>query len=104
MRVLVGDIDASGDAVPYLLFGTGSFWVAAPNSGLRITGGDFVQTNGASIVVAPNGFRRSEFDTLISQNNVKSDGTEQPTQSINATFSNAEGEEISVTVDEVTIE
>ena len=102
VRVLVGDIDASGDAVPYLLFGTGSFWVAAPNSGLRITGGDLVQTNGASIVVAPNGFRRSGFDTLISQNNVKSDGTEQPTQSINATFSNAE--KISVTVDEVTIE
>ena len=104
VRVLVGDINASGDAVPYLLFGRGSFWVAAPNSGLRITGGDLVQTNGASIVVAPNGFRRSEFDTLISQNNVKSDGTEQPTQSINATFVNEDGEEISVTVDEITIE
>ncbi len=104
VRVLVGDINASGDAVPYLLFGRGSFWVAAPNSGLRITGGDLVQTNGASIVVAPNGFRRPEFDTLISQNNVKSDGTEQPTQSINATFVNEDGEEISVTVDEITIE
>ncbi len=87
-----------------LNFGRRSFWVAAPNSGLRITGGDLVQINGASIVVAPNGFRNPGFDTLISQNNVKSDGTEQPAQSINATFSNAEGEEFSVTVDEVTIE
>ena len=39
-RVLIGDIDASGDSVPYLLFGEDSFTVPAPNPGMRITGGD----------------------------------------------------------------
>ena len=43
-------------------------------------------------------------ETFISQNNFKSDNTPQPTQSINATFVNEDDEEITVTVDEVTIE
>ena len=63
-----------------------------------------MQTNDAPIVEGPNGSTRSGFETLISQNNVKSDGTDQPTQSINATFSNADGEEITVTVIEETVE
>jgi alpha-tubulin suppressor-like RCC1 family protein len=104
VRVLMGDIDALGDAVPLLLFGDNSFTVAAPNPGLRITGGDLVQTNGSSIVIAPSGSTTPGFETLISQNNVKSDGTTQPTQSIDAIFSNADGEEIAVTVEEETIE
>ncbi len=104
VRLTVGDIDASGDAVPHLLFGEGSFTVAAGNLGLRITGGDLVQTNGASIVVAESGSTTTGFETLITQNNFKSDNTPQPTLSIDATFANEDGDPITVEVDELTIE
>ena len=104
VRLTVGDIDADGDAVPHLLFGEGSFTVAAGNPGLRITGGDLEQTNGASIVVSESGSTTRGFDRLITQNNFKSDNTPQPTRSINATFVNEEDVEITVEVDEVTIE
>ncbi len=104
VRLTVGDIDASGDAVPHLLFGEGSFTVAAGNPGLRITGGDLVQTNGASIVVAESGSTTRGFDRLITQNNFKSDKTPQPTLNIDATFANEDGDPITVEVDEVTIE
>ena len=104
VRLTVGDIDASGDAVPHLLFGEGSFTVAAGNPGLRITGGDLVQTNGASVVVAESGSTTRGFDRLITQNNFKSDNTPQPTLSIDATFTNEDGDDITVEVDEVTIE
>ena len=98
VRVLIGDIDARRNATPYLFFHGKSFWAEAPNSGLRITGGDLRQTNGAPIVVPS--FNRG-FDTLISQNNVKSDGTEQPAQRIKAFFSNEDGRKIFITVEEV---
>ncbi len=104
VRLTVGDIDADGDAVPHLLFGEGSFTVAAGNPGLRITGGDLVQTNGASIVVAESGSTTRGFDRLITQNNFKSDNTPQPTRSINATFTNEDGDDLTVEVDEITIE
>ena len=104
VRLTVGDIDASGDAVPHILFGDGSFTVAAGNPGLRITGGDLVQTNGASIVVAESDSTTRGFDRLITQNNFKSDNTPQPTRSINATFANEQGDDVTVEVDEVTIE
>jgi hypothetical protein len=104
VRLTVGDIDASGDAVPHLLFGSGSFTVAAGNPGLRITGGDLLQTNGAAVVVAESGSTTTGFDTLITQNNFKSDNTPQPTLSIDATFANEDGEEITVPVEELTIE
>ena len=113
VRLIVGDIDASGDAVPYLLFGTGttswysegaSFNVAAGNPGMRITGGDLAQSNGASIVVAESGSMMPGFSTLITQNNFKSDHTAQPTLSIDATFANEDGYPITVTTKELTIE
>ncbi len=104
VRLTVGDIDAEGDAVPHLLFGSGSFTVAAGNPGLRITGGDLLQTNGAAVVVAESGSTTTGFDTLITQNNFKSDNTHQPTLSINATFSNEDGDVIEVTTEELTIE
>ncbi len=104
VRLTVGDIDADGDAVPHLLFGSGSFTVPAGNPGLRITGGDLVQTNGASIVVAESGSTTPGFETLITQNNFKSDNTPQPTLSIDATFSNEDGDAIEVTTEEITIE
>ncbi len=104
VRLTVGDIDADGDAVPHLLFGEGSFTVAAGNPGLRITGGDLLQTNGASIVVAESGSTTAGFDTLITQNNFKSDNTPQPTLSIDATFANEDGDAITVAIEELTIE
>ncbi len=104
VRLTVGDIDADGDAVPHLLFGEGSFTVPAGNPGLRITGGDLAQTNDASIVVAESGSTTPGFETLITQNNFKSDNTPQPTQSINATFANEDGDDITVTTEEITIE
>ncbi len=96
VRLTIGDIDVRGIAVPYLLFGQGSFTVPAGNPGLRITGGDLKQTNSASIVVAERGSTTPGFDRLITQNNFKSDNTPQPTQNINATFSNEDGDEITV--------
>ncbi len=104
VRLTVGDIDADGDAVPHLLFGSGSFTVAAGNPGLRITGGDLLQTNDAAIVVAESGSTTTGFDTLITQNNFKSDNTPQPTLSIEATFANEDGDAIEVTTEELTIE
>ena len=104
VRLTVGDIDANGNAVPHLLFGDGSFTVAAGNPGLRITGGDLAQSNGASIVVAESGSTTPGFDTLITQNNFKSDNTPQPTRSINAAFANEDGDDIAVTTEEITIE
>ena len=104
VRLTVGDIDADGDAVPHLLFGEGSFTVAAGNPGLRITGGDLFQTNGASVVVAESGSTTTGFETLITQNNFKSNNTPQPTQSIDATFANEDGDDITVILEEITIE
>ena len=104
VRLTVGDIDASGDAVPHILFGSGSFTVPAGNPGLRITGGDLLQTNGAAVVVAESGSTTTGFETLITQNNFKSDNTPQPTLSIDATFANEDGDAIAVAVEELTIE
>ncbi len=104
VRLTVGDIDADGDAVPHLLFGSGSFTVPAGNPGLRITGGNLLQTNGAAVVVAESGSTTTGFETLITQNNFKSDNTPQPTLSIDATFSNEDGDAIEVTTEEITIE
>ena len=104
VRLTIGDIDADGDAVPHLLFGEGSFTVAAGNPGLRITGGDLLQTNGAAVVVAESGSATTGFETLITQNNFKSDNTPQPTLSIDATFANEDGDPIEVVTEEITIE
>ena len=104
VRLTIGDIDADGDAVPHILFGEGSFTVAAGNPGLRITGGDLLQTNGAAVVVAESGSTTTGFETLITQNNFKSDETPQPTLSIDATFANEDGDAIEVVTEEITIE
>ena len=80
VRLTVGDIDASGSATPYLLFGKGSFAFAVNNSGLRITGGDLYQSNGTSIVAI------SDVNKMISQSNVKSDGTVLSAKTIRGSF------------------
>ena len=47
---------------------------------------------------------REIFDTLITQNNFKSDNTPHPTLSIDATFANEDGDAITVDIEELTIE
>ena len=103
VRATVGDIDASGSAAPVLIAGEGSFTVGAANPGMRITGGNLQQSNGASVIVSPGGSTTPGFATLISQNNVKSDGTEQPTQSINSQFANEDGVDVFIIVVETTV-
>ena len=80
VRLTIGDIDASGNATPYLLFGKGSFTVPASNSGLRITGGDLYQSNRAKIVAI------SKADEAIFQGNVRSNGSEMPAKSMRGSF------------------
>lgn len=102
--VLIGDIDASGDGVPYLLFGVGSFTVAPPNPGMRITASDLLQSNGRSIIIAPGGGQNHGFDTLIYQNNVKSDGTPQSTRNvINELLNYENGAPLTVPIEMTTI-
>ena len=54
-------------------------------------------------MVAESGSTTTGFETLISQNNFKSDNTAQPTLSIDATFANEDGDDIAVTTEEITI-
>ncbi len=103
VRILIGDIDASEDAVPYLQFGSGSFTVRAPNPGLRITGGDLLQSNGSPIIIAPGDSTKAGFSTLISQNNIKSDNTDQPSRNIDVRFINGEGTTIFIIVVETSV-
>lgn len=70
VRLVIGDIEASGSAEPYLLFGENSFTVITPNSGLRIAGGNLYQPNGASIT------GKVAIDDIIFQDNVRSDGSQ----------------------------
>lgn len=104
-RVTVGDIEASGVATPHLLFAPGSFTVNAPNSGMRITGGDLFQSNGLqAVLVAEEDSTDAGFTKLITQNNFKSDETPQPTQSITVDFANEDGIIIPIPIEELTIE
>lgn len=104
-RLTVGDIDASELAIPHLLFAPGSFTVNVPNSGMRITGGDLIQSNGLqAILVAEDDITDPGFTTLIAQNNFKSDETPQPTQNIDVVFANEDGTIIPITIVETTIE
>ncbi len=103
-QLLVGDIDASNEAEPFLLFSEGSFTIQTDNPGMRITGGDLLQSNGKSIIVASEGSENAGFSTLIAQNNFKSDGTPQPTQNINADFINEVGDDIFIIIINTTVE
>ena len=80
VRLTVCDITASGDATPYLLFGEGSFTVQAPNRGLRITGGDLYQDNSRLIEAI------SPANNLVSQGNVRSDGSDMDALAIAGYF------------------
>ena len=101
-RAIIGDIDASGDAVPHLIIGEGSS-LSQYDGSLLIAGGDLVQSNDASVIVALSG-TNSGFTTIISQDNFKSDATSLQAANILATFENSSGEEISIPVFEKILE
>jgi hypothetical protein len=59
----------------------------------------------SSLTSSPNpGFIDTGFENLTTQSNFKSDNTPQPPQSIDATFVNEDGEVITISIDEVTLE
>jgi len=97
-RVTFGDIDASDDAVPYLLFDEGAFDNDQAGPGPMIAGGDLVQTNGAAIVVRSPGQVNPSFTGLPTLANYKSDDTPlekvRPDELVKAKFKIEDGEEI----------
>ena len=96
-RVTFGDIDASGDAVPYLLFDEGAFEEGV-GPGPMVAGGDLVQTNGAAIVVRSPGQVNPSFTGLPTLANFKSDDTPlkkvRPETLVKAKFKIENGENI----------
>jgi hypothetical protein len=96
-RVTFGDIDASGDAVPYLLFDEGAFEEGV-GPGPMVAGGDLVQTNDAPIVVALPGQKTPSFEGLPTTENFKSDSTYlakiRPEILVTANFATEDGEKI----------
>ena len=100
-RVIINDIDAQGDATPFLLFDESSSISDPLGSGksIRIAGGDLAQTNGKAIIVAPGSSSNAGFTNIISQNNFKADGTPQPPLTISVTFTNTQDAPITVTTE-----
>ena len=98
-RVTFGDIDASDDAVPYLLFDEDAFDdEEGQGPGPMVAGGDLVQTNGAPIVVALPGQKTPSFEGLPTTENFKSDSTYlakiKPEILVTANFATEDGEDI----------
>ena len=98
-RVTFGDIDASDDAVPYLLFDEDAFDdEEGQGPGPMVAGGDLVQTNGAPIVVALPGQKTPSFEGLPTTENFKSDSTYlakiKPEILVTANFATEDGEKI----------
>ena len=97
-RVTFGDIDASDDAVPYLLFDENAFDNDEAGPGPMVAGGDLVQTNGASIVVRSPGQVNPSFTGLPTLANYKSDDTHlkkvRPDELVKAKFKIEDGEDI----------
>jgi len=100
-RVTFGDIDASGDAVPYLLFDEGAWEEEGEGEGdpgPMVAGGDLLQTNGAPIVVALPGQKTPSFEGLPTTENFKSDSTYlakiKPEILVTANFATEDGEDI----------
>ncbi len=96
VRVIVGDIDASGNAMPQLVIGEGSS-LAQYNGALIIAGGDLLQSNEANVVVASSS-ANAGFSSIISQDNFKSDLTSLQALNLNTSFENSSGEFISIPV------
>ncbi len=94
VRAIIGDIDASGDAVPHLILGEGSTLIQYDGA-LIIAGGDLLQSNETNMIVTSTG-DNAGFNSIISQDNFKSDSTNIQAANIQAVFENASGENISL--------
>ncbi len=80
VRLIVGDIEASINAEPYLLFGQDSYTVPSDINGLIIAGGDLNQPNGRPIVSI------LDAANLVVTANVKSNGEEIKAKEIRGNF------------------
>ena len=98
VRLTIGDFNPRNGGVPHILFGSGSFTVPAANSGVRITGGILGQYSSILIVIAESGSLTPGFDTLITTDNFKSDGSYQPKQKINPVFINENASRIPIDI------
>ena len=98
VRLTIGDFNPRNGGVPHILFGSGSFTVPAANSGVRITGGILGQYSSIEIVIAESGSLTPGFDTLITTDNFKSDGSYQPKQKINPVFINENASRIPIDI------
>ncbi len=94
VRAIIGDIDASGDAVPHLILGEGSELIQYDGA-LVIAGGNLLQSNEANVIVTVSG-DDAGFSSIISQDNFKSDSTNIQAANIQAVFENTFGENISL--------
>ena len=80
-RVVIGDIDARGNAFPVLSFDPGSQF-----GQLIVAGGDLVQTNETAINLSGNG-ACAGFTSIITQDNFRSNGIPMIAGTIAAQFS-----------------
>ena len=93
-RVIIGDIDARGAAVPVLNIGQGSS-LASDAGALLVGGGDLFQTNGSRIFVSESGANPG-YQSIRSISNVRSDGTALSARSIISGFQDRSGETVSI--------
>ena len=83
--VVIRDIDAIGEATPYLLFGSDSEF-----GHVIVTGGDLGQTNGSAISVRLDGAFQG-FDSILTLDGIGSNGIIAPRSPINAVFTTGDG-------------
>lgn len=96
LRAIIGDVDASGEAVPHLLLGEGTT-LDQYDGALVIAGGDLVQSNEANVIVAL-ATDKAGFSSIISQDNFKSDSTNLQAANIQTAFKNSSNEIIDIPV------
>ena len=79
--MIIGDIDARGEAYPVLIIGYSP--LASSSGAVLVSGGDLSQSNGRSIIVADSS---PGFQSIRSIGGVRSDGIELPARVISAPF------------------
>lgn len=83
-RVVIGDIDARGTAIPYLRIGYNSY-LATDEGKIIVAGGNLEQSNGQSIIASlPS--RQQGFRDLIPSAGIKTDWTWLPAAEIQEEF------------------
>ena len=80
--MIIGDIDARGEAYPGLMIGAASP-LTESSGAVKISGGDLSQSNGRSIMV---GDYSPGFQSIRSIDGVRSDGFGLPARVISAPF------------------